>query len=72
MDPLGSITLRNGVLLPSVGLGTYRARGADAHNAVRAALSSGIRHIDTATIYKARVCDEDTHLRAPGCVGSAH
>ncbi|EFJ40051.1 hypothetical protein VOLCADRAFT_108355 [Volvox carteri f. nagariensis] len=47
-----TITLHNGVELPAVGLGTFRAQGDDARTAVLAALRSGLRHIDTASIYK--------------------
>jgi diketogulonate reductase-like aldo/keto reductase len=47
-----AITLNSGVLLPRVGLGTFKARGSDVYNAVRVALSAGYRHIDTAAIYK--------------------
>ncbi|GLC38995.1 hypothetical protein PLESTB_001773600 [Pleodorina starrii] len=47
-----TITLRNGVELPAVGLGTFRAQGDDARTAVLAALKVGLRHIDTASIYK--------------------
>lgn len=46
------IRLSNGVELPKVGLGTFRAIGNDVKTAVRAALNHGIRHIDTASIYK--------------------
>lgn len=41
-----------GVHMPRVGLGTFRARGADAVAAMVAALQAGYRHIDTASIYK--------------------
>ncbi|GIL56485.1 hypothetical protein Vafri_11842 [Volvox africanus] len=47
-----TLTLRNGVELPSVGLGTFRAQDDDARNAVVSALRLGLRHIDTASIYK--------------------
>ncbi|PNW85976.1 hypothetical protein CHLRE_03g201327v5 [Chlamydomonas reinhardtii] len=47
-----TITLRNGVELPTVGLGTFKAGGDEARGAVLAALKAGIRHIDTASIYK--------------------
>lgn len=48
-----TIRLNNGVELPRVGLGTFRAQGAEVKGAVAAALKAGIAHIDTATIYKA-------------------
>eukprot|EP00798_Chlamydomonas_sp_ICE-L_P002779 gene2779-12656_t len=47
-----TIPLRNGVLLPRVGLGTFKVAGGDVHTAVTAALDAGLRHIDTASIYK--------------------
>lgn len=49
------ITLKNGVFLPVVGFGTYKLKGEVCENAVRCALASGYRHIDTATIYKNEV-----------------
>lgn len=45
-------TLRNGVRMPLIGLGTYRLKGAAVAHPVRAALASGYRHIDTANVYK--------------------
>ncbi|KAG2422338.1 hypothetical protein HYH02_015455, partial [Chlamydomonas schloesseri] len=47
-----ALTLRNGVELPAVGLGTFKAAGDEARGAVLAALRAGLRHIDTASIYK--------------------
>ncbi|KAG2497704.1 hypothetical protein HYH03_004441 [Edaphochlamys debaryana] len=47
-----SLKLRNGVELPAVGLGTFRLMGEEAVVAVQAALGAGLRHIDTASIYK--------------------
>lgn len=47
-----TLVLHNGVELPAVGLGTFRAGGAEARAAVSCALQLGIRHIDTASIYK--------------------
>ncbi|WIA12687.1 hypothetical protein OEZ85_006328 [Tetradesmus obliquus] len=38
--------------LPLIGLGTFKARGESVKLAVRTALQQGIRHIDTASIYK--------------------
>ncbi|KAK3253532.1 hypothetical protein CYMTET_37217 [Cymbomonas tetramitiformis] len=46
------VKLRNGVDMPRLGLGTHKAQGTDVINAVRWALESGYKHIDTATIYK--------------------
>ncbi|KAI8477485.1 MAG: NADP-dependent oxidoreductase domain-containing protein [Monoraphidium minutum] len=47
-----SIALAGGVELPRVGLGTFKTGGAELRAAVNAALACGIRHIDTAAIYK--------------------
>ena len=45
--------LHNGVEIPCVGFGTWRAPdGETAYNAVRCALEVGYRHIDTAAAYK--------------------
>jgi diketogulonate reductase-like aldo/keto reductase len=44
-------TLINGVTMPLVALGTFRTNDQETYNAVRHALSSGYRHIDTATRY---------------------
>jgi diketogulonate reductase-like aldo/keto reductase len=47
-----SITLNNGVTIPRLGLGVFKAaEGPDTENAVREALAAGYRHIDTARIY---------------------
>ena len=43
--------LNNGVLMPSVGIGTYLLEPADAENSVREALKMGYRLIDTANAY---------------------
>jgi diketogulonate reductase-like aldo/keto reductase len=48
------IKLSNGVELPSIGLGTFRATGESVQVAVKAAVQCGITHIDTAAIYKVR------------------
>lgn len=42
-------------VLPEIGLGTFKARGPDVKSAVRCALEHGIRHIDTASVYKNEV-----------------
>lgn len=52
---MSHILLSNGMKLPTVGLGTFRAQGQDVKQAVKTALHIGIRHIDTASIYKVRV-----------------
>ena len=46
-------TLNNGVKIPVLGFGTWKAQdGEEAYQAVLAALKAGYRHIDTAAIYK--------------------
>ena len=42
----------HGVLVPTLGFGTYQLNGATATDSVRHALSVGYRHIDTAQIYE--------------------
>lgn len=44
-------TLDNGVKIPKLGFGTAPLNGEEAYQAVREALDSGYRHIDTAQIY---------------------
>lgn len=46
-----NITLNNGVEMPQVGLGVWKASDAEAEFAVKTAIDSGYRLIDTATIY---------------------
>jgi len=46
-----TVTLSNGVLMPRLGFGTYKARGDEAARAVATALEVGYRGIDTAAIY---------------------
>ncbi|HHW27118.1 MAG TPA: aldo/keto reductase [Firmicutes bacterium] len=46
-------TLKNGVEIPCIGLGTWQTPdGETAYNAVRDALSLGYRHVDTAAVYR--------------------
>lgn len=46
------VTLANGLKMPMVGLGTFKAEdGSSCYNAVLAALKAGYRHIDTAMGY---------------------
>ncbi len=47
-----SIQLKNGVELPLVGLGTFKSHGQDLRNTIKKALAVGVRHIDTAAVYK--------------------
>lgn len=44
-------TLSNGVRIPKIGLGTWMIPDSDAAGAVKAAIGSGYRHIDTAQAY---------------------
>jgi len=46
-----AITLSGGVAMPLVGFGTWQLRGRRGYEAVRFALETGYRHIDTATMY---------------------
>ncbi|MCF7838527.1 MAG: aldo/keto reductase [Candidatus Marinimicrobia bacterium] len=43
---------RDGGAMPVLGLGTFQSGGADCRNAVRTALDTGYRHIDTAQMYE--------------------
>lgn len=47
-----TIALNNGLPMPAVGLGVWKARGKEAVHAVRWALEAGYRLIDTAAIYE--------------------
>jgi 2,5-diketo-D-gluconate reductase A len=46
-----TVTIADGIAMPLVGLGTWRASDREAYDAVRAALDVGYRLIDTATFY---------------------
>ena len=46
-----TITLNNGVEMPALGLGVFQTPPDETRDAVRAALSEGYRHIDTAAAY---------------------
>jgi diketogulonate reductase-like aldo/keto reductase len=46
------LTLQNGVKIPLMALGTFRAMGDEAYTATLAAIKMGYRHIDTAMIYR--------------------
>lgn len=59
------VRLSNGVKHPAVGLGTFLARGPEVFNAARWALQAGVRHIDTAAIY--RVAPPAPHLLLQTC-----
>src|SRR5690242_18647263 len=46
-----TIRLGSGRVIPQVGLGVWQMGGAETRAAVRAALETGYRHVDTAKIY---------------------
>jgi len=46
------ILLNNGVQMPICGFGTYRTSGAEVKRAITWAIETGVRLIDTASIYK--------------------
>ena len=48
---MNHVKLNNGVTIPQLGLGTFRAKEKEAYEAVLHALKQGYRHIDTASIY---------------------
>jgi diketogulonate reductase-like aldo/keto reductase len=47
-----TLPLNSGGKIPLLGFGTWQITGASARDAVRTALETGYRHIDTATIYR--------------------
>jgi diketogulonate reductase-like aldo/keto reductase len=48
-----TLTLRNGVVIPLLGFGTWQIKdGEEAYTSTLAALSAGYRHIDTAAAYR--------------------
>ena len=47
-----TVQLADGGSIPLIGFGTWQLTGKDAYNGVRAALETGYRHIDTATMYR--------------------
>lgn len=48
-----AVTLNNGVKMPQLGLGVYKVEeGSEVVNAVKWALETGYRHIDTAALYQ--------------------
>jgi 2,5-diketo-D-gluconate reductase A len=51
MTEIPEVDLGNGVAIPIVGFGTWQMQGQQAYEAIRHALQTGYRHIDTATIY---------------------
>ncbi len=46
-----TLTLNNGIEVPALGLGVFQTAPEETRDAVRAALGSGYRHIDTAAAY---------------------
>ena len=53
MDVKKVFTLSNGVEMPGIGFGTWKAKdGADAYDSIIEALKAGYRHIDTAAMYR--------------------
>jgi diketogulonate reductase-like aldo/keto reductase len=48
---LSKVTLNNGVLMPLMGFGTWKAKGEEAYEACYHALDNGYKLIDTATCY---------------------
>ncbi|KAH3662154.1 hypothetical protein OGAPHI_005402 [Ogataea philodendri] len=53
--PIESLKLNNGLSIPNVALGTWKASPDDCYNSVMTALKSGYTHIDTARIYRNEV-----------------
>lgn len=51
MIHMNTKTMRNGVEIPIIGLGTWKSNNEDAYLATKNALVVGYRHIDTASIY---------------------
>jgi 2,5-diketo-D-gluconate reductase A len=52
MEITRTVEIASGVEMPLLGLGTWEAGGSEAYHAVRSALETGYRHIDTATFYR--------------------
>jgi diketogulonate reductase-like aldo/keto reductase len=51
MPNVSTLTLNNGVELPALGLGVFQTPAEETRAAVKAAISAGYRHIDTAAAY---------------------
>jgi len=49
--PDSTLTLTEGARIPQLGFGTWQLKGQDAVRATSAALATGYRHLDTATVY---------------------
>ncbi|HEV2251811.1 MAG TPA: aldo/keto reductase [Streptosporangiaceae bacterium] len=52
MTQIPTVDLGSGVTMPMVGFGTWQLGGRRAYEAVRYALETGYRHLDTATMYR--------------------
>jgi len=53
MNLSSGLKLNNGVEIPYIGLGTFKApEGGETYDAVKWAIETGYRHIDTAAVYK--------------------
>jgi 2,5-diketo-D-gluconate reductase A len=51
VEPMDTLTLNNGLQLPSIGFGVFQSAPEVTAEAVRVALETGYRHIDTAAAY---------------------
>jgi hypothetical protein len=51
MDPMETMTLNSGVEMPALGFGVFQTPADETRDAVRTALASGYRLIDTAAAY---------------------
>lgn len=47
-----NIELNNGVMIPAIGYGTYKATNQDGYSVILDAIRAGYRHLDTAKIYE--------------------
>jgi diketogulonate reductase-like aldo/keto reductase len=63
--PTAAAPLPSGAAMPLLGFGTWQLTGNDAAGATRAALDTGYRHLDTATIYR-NEAEVGTALRESG------
>jgi diketogulonate reductase-like aldo/keto reductase len=63
--PPAHLVHAHGMAMPALGLGTYRANGAECVEAVRTAIAVGYRHIDTARMYDNEV-EVGEGIRASG------
>lgn len=57
-----NVKLSNGVEIPIVGLGTYKALGDEIKASVHAAIEIGYRHFDTADFYKVYIISYITFI----------